>query len=117
MSETMIRNQKRIRAVLQSRAFKRLFLREAEIAEVEPDGVEVTAQRLFFGEGGLLKRDAEAVLADLRDYCRAQSSGFSPDPLIMAKMAGRREVWLRIMEFLNLDEKLVQTLMEVDDGY
>lgn len=73
--------------------------------------------RALFKPEGVMSRQAEAVLADLRDFCKAQESGFNSDPLVMARMAGRREVWLRLTKFLNLDEAQVQTMMEVDDGY
>ena len=116
MSEKQIRNMKRVRAIVQSRAFKRLFLAPPAEAPADEDGAKVSAERTFFGDNGLLKRDAQAVLADLREFCFAQSSGFSPDPLVMARRAGRREVWLRLIDFLNLDEKQVQMMMEVDDG-
>jgi hypothetical protein len=116
MSATQVRNMKRVRAIVQSRAFKRLFMAEPQVVELEQEGVEAAAERVFFGENSLLKRDAEAVLADLRDFCFAQTTAFAPDPLIMARREGRREVWLRLMSFLNLDEKTVQMMMEVDDG-
>lgn len=42
------------------------------------------------------------ALADLADFCRANSSTFHPDPHIAARLDGRREVWLRIQQHLNL---------------
>lgn len=44
----------------------------------------------------------QIVLNDLADFCRADSSTFDPDPRVHAFVEGRREVWLRINEFLNL---------------
>ena len=44
------------------------------------------------------------VLADLAKFCRAQESTFHPDARIHAAIEGRREVWLRIMQHLNLTE-------------
>lgn len=70
---------------------------------------------LFF-ENEQLKRNAEALLADLREFCFAQKSSFHTDALVMARREGRRDVWLRITEFLNLDEKDVHQFMEIDDG-
>lgn len=58
----------------------------------------------------------QAVLADLRDFCRAATSTFRIDPLDAARLQGRREVWLRIVQHLNLDEAKVQQLVEIDDG-
>lgn len=72
-------------------------------------------KRVFMIEGGL-DRDREIVLADLREFCRATSSTFSPDPYTAARLAGRREIWLRIMQHLTLDEVRVRKLVEIDDG-
>ena len=44
----------------------------------------------------------EAVLVDLAKFCRAGASTFDPDPRIHAVLEGRREVWLRIQNHLNL---------------
>lgn len=74
------------------------------------------AYRAVLMPGGALDRDREIVLADLRDFCRASSSTFSTDPYAAARLAGRREAWLRISQHLNLDEAAVLKLVEVDDG-
>lgn len=88
-------NQLRIIAVLKSRHFKELFL----------------------GDNGQLKRSGERVLADLRTFCWADKPTiFDKDPVVMARREGRREVFVRIQNFLNLDERVVQKLMELDDG-
>jgi hypothetical protein len=42
------------------------------------------------------------VLADLAKFCRANQSTFHPDPHVAARLDGRREVWLRISQHLNL---------------
>lgn len=64
----------------------------------------------------------EAVLADLMRFCgvRRTSVTFSPatgaiDPIAMAIREGRREVALRILKHLNLDEEKLQKLQENDD--
>ena len=44
----------------------------------------------------------QRVLADLADFCRANTTCWSPDPRIHAMLEGRREVWLRIEQHLNL---------------
>jgi hypothetical protein len=44
------------------------------------------------------------VLKDLARFCRAHRSTAHPDPHAAAKMDGRREVWLRIQEHLQLSE-------------
>lgn len=70
----------------------------------------------FTGDDGAMRIATEHVLADLRDFTFARSSAFDPDPIIMARRQGRRDVWLRISNYLNLDEAQVQKLMEIDDG-
>lgn len=45
---------------------------------------------------------AQAVLADLARFCRANESTFHPDPYIRCQLDGRREVWLRIEQHLKL---------------
>jgi len=42
------------------------------------------------------------VLEDLAKFCRASDTCFDPDPRIHAALEGRREVWLRIQEYLDL---------------
>jgi hypothetical protein len=44
----------------------------------------------------------QAVLHDLAKFCRANVSCFDPDPRLHAALEGRREVWLRIQDHLNL---------------
>lgn len=46
----------------------------------------------------------EEVLADLAKFCRANQSTFHPDPRVHAVAEGRREVWLRISQHLNLTD-------------
>jgi hypothetical protein len=54
--------------------------------------------RTFDGPG------AADVLADLAAFCRARTSTFDADPRVHAALEGRREVWLRIMEYTQLSE-------------
>lgn len=42
------------------------------------------------------------VLSDLAKFCRANETTFNPDPRVAAMLDGRREVFLRIQEHLNL---------------
>lgn len=51
-----------------------------------------------------------AVLEDLAKFCRAQESTFHADPRIAANLDGRREVWLRITNHLNLTEEQLVAL-------
>lgn len=46
--------------------------------------------------------DAKAVLKDLAKFCRADKSTFHEDPRAHAVLEGRREVWLRIQNYLQL---------------
>lgn len=55
-------------------------------------------QRVFNGPSG------QDVLLDLARFCRAHSSTFHPDPRMAAQLDGRREVWLRIQQHLQLSD-------------
>lgn len=49
----------------------------------------------------------QQVLMDLAKFCRANETTFNTDARIHAALEGRREVWLRIQQHLNLtDAKL-----------
>lgn len=52
----------------------------------------------------------QAVLRDLASFCRAHNSTFAIDPRLHALQEGRREVWLRITEHLELDGKALWEL-------
>lgn len=52
----------------------------------------------------------QKVLADLAKFCRAHESTFHSDARVHAVAEGRREVWLRIQQHLQLDD---QTLWRV----
>ena len=77
-----------------------------------------TAYRdLFLDERGEATRATRLVLADLRRFCRARTSTVTVshgriDPLAMAVGEGRREVWNRIMQYINLDDRTIQALGE-----
>lgn len=52
-------------------------------------------------------RDGEVVLTDLARFCRAHVTTAHKDPIVAARLEGRREVWLHVQERLNLtDEQL-----------
>lgn len=55
---------------------------------------------------------AETVLADLARFCRAGQSTFHPDTHIASKLDGRREVWLRIQQHLQLSEEQLWALLQ-----
>lgn len=54
--------------------------------------------------------DHVAVLKDLAAFCRAHETTFHPDPRIHAILEGRREVWLRIQNHLQLTPEQLYAL-------
>lgn len=58
----------------------------------------------------------DAVLEDLAKFCRANESCFHPDARVHAVMEGRREVWLRIRQHLDLTEAELFTLLSNRKG-
>ena len=54
-------------------------------------------------DGGALSKHGEVVLADLRTFCNGTKSIYSNDALMMARLEGRREVYMRVMNFLHID--------------
>lgn len=64
---------------------------------------------LFGDEGGI---PAKKVLEDLAKFCRAKESTFHEDPRIHAVLEGRREVYLRIMQHLELSTDELLALYE-----
>lgn len=46
----------------------------------------------------------DEVLRDLAKFCRAHTTTFHPDPRAHALAEGRREVWIRISQHLQLSE-------------
>jgi hypothetical protein len=77
-------------------------------------------RRMFLGDNGL-NADGQIVLADLAKFCRANNStaivspvSRSVDPIAMAMAEGRREVWLRLMAHLHIDERVIFNLDEGD---
>lgn len=67
----------------------------------------------------------QRVLHDLAKFCRATESCFHADPRIHAVLEGRREVWSRIAQHLNLNSEqlfviynggTINTLEEQDDA-
>lgn len=60
--------------------------------------------------GGL----AHLVLEDLAKFCRANETTFHPDSRQHALLDGRREVWLRISQHLQLSEEELWSLYTGD---
>lgn len=61
------------------------------------------AYKQTFGEGD--HGSVKIVLKDLAKFCRANGTCFDPDPRVHAALEGRREVWQRIANHLNLSQK------------
>ena len=57
---------------------------------------KLAAHRAFDGPG------QEPLLHDLAKFCRAFDTCFHTDPRLHAVLEGRREVWLRILRYLQL---------------
>jgi hypothetical protein len=53
---------------------------------------------------------ARVVLGDLAKFCRANETCFHADARLHAVAEGRREVWLRIQQHLNLDPEQLAEL-------
>jgi hypothetical protein len=73
----------------------------------------------FRDENGALNAAARPILADLQRFCYATRPTIkvSPatgmvDPIAMAVCEGRREVFLRISEYLKLDDRDLQALLK-----
>jgi len=64
-------------------------------------------KRIFAPENA----DAVAVIKDLAKFCRALESTFHPDPRIAAQLDGRREVFLRIQQHLQLNTDQLWALL------
>lgn len=61
---------------------------------------------------------AKRVLVHLADFCGATHSNFRSEALDMARMEGRREVWLQIQSNLNLTENdLITMARAIGDDY
>lgn len=56
------------------------------------------------------------VLTDLARFCRAHDSTFHPDARVHAALEGRREVWLRIQEYLGLSTDEILELHRIKDS-
>lgn len=57
-----------------------------------------------------LSPPGQEVLRDLARFCRANTSTFDDNERVQSKLDGRREVWLRIQEHLNLQPEALYKL-------
>lgn len=65
--------------------------------------------RTFIGAGV----DGQAVLEDLASFCRAHASTFDGNPSVANRLDGRREVWLRIQQHLQLTDQQLWALFRI----
>lgn len=79
-------------------------------------------QQTFLGDTGNPHVNAEIVLADLKRFCHIDrstikvSAAQTIDPLAMAVAEGRREVFMRISQFLYLDDAVIHNLIEPEQN-
>lgn len=66
-------------------------------------------------EDGAPTEDALRVLRRLRVFCRADVSTFDADPRIHALIEGRREVWIEIVNTLELSDAVLERLREPEE--
>lgn len=79
------------------------YIRAVELARTYVTQRKASYCRVFNIHGA----DGKAVLEDLATFCRANESTYAQDPRLADRLDGRREVWLRIQQHLQLtDEQL-----------
>lgn len=57
----------------------------------------------------------ETVLKDLAKFCRAHTTAFHKDQRMHAVLEGRREVWLKIQEYLQMTTEEIYDLHMVKE--
>ena len=67
---------------------------------------------VFLGTDGEVGPEAKRVLADLRRFAGVGASPYKEDPRDTARMIGRQEMFLRVQNFLNLNDHQVYQLEE-----
>ncbi len=82
------------------------------------NGVRRAWQHAFLNESGSLNENGVRALGDLANFCYANRSciKMSPksgmiDPMASIVAEARREVWLRIMQALDIDDQEIQRLI------
>ena len=73
-------------------------------------GRQAAYKQLFKGP------NAEIVLEDLARFCRAHDSCFHSEQRVTDNLEGRREVWLRIQNNLQLSEPELWALFKGDSN-
>ncbi len=73
-----------------------------QIREKAGRAFDFIRRRKFNYQRAFSSVEGQRVLQDLARFCRANDTCFNPDPRVHAALEGRREVWLRISNHLNL---------------
>lgn len=60
-------------------------------------------------------RYTDEVLQDLAKFCRAHDTTYNPDARMHALIEGRREVWLRIQNYLKLTNDEIYELHKIKE--
>ena len=58
----------------------------------------------------------ERVLHDLAKFCRANETTYHSDPRLEGILQGRREVWLRISQHMNLTQDELLSHYKISKG-
>lgn len=70
---------------------------------------------LFLDDDGQPSIASQKVLADLNRFCRGNQSTYQSDPRAHALLEGRREVLLRLLNFLGVPSHELAKYVEVQD--
>jgi len=81
------------------------------------DVIEQLRQLKAAYQVALSAASGELLLRDLRKFCRADASCFDADPRVHAVIEGRREVWLRINDFLTLSPEELASFVPSRQGH
>ena len=81
------------------------------------DLVEQLRQLKAAYQVALMNDAGQLMQRDLRKFCRADESCFDADPRVHAAFEGRREVWLRINDFLTLSPEELASFVPSRQGH
>jgi hypothetical protein len=81
------------------------------------DVIEQLRQLKAAYQVALSAASGELVLRDMAKFCRANASCFDDDPRVHAALEGRREVWLRINDFLTLSPEELANFVPSRQGH
>jgi hypothetical protein len=69
-------------------------------------------QRAYIDTFNLHSPNVQLILKDLARFCRAHKSTGHKDPIVAARLDGRREVWLRMQQHLRLSDANLWSIMD-----